>query len=624
MSAIDRLIEAQLSRDGTKGGKGTIIPLHCAQMREYGARGGHIQFDCAQDDAINSRGNALSKWFKSNSLESKIDYIFDSFVCWGEVLWLILPLDNGDYWVEFFQGGLKHVNPQFKVYYRAGGRDIESAVIRYSYEKDNSIGMSLIPNNSGVATTTRWIKLIVTSDKIVTIDSGVEPDLSLNYNSTNLGNDVKEKPNPFAPIIPISLAVNNPQQTGKQGTGDFHVVAALIEEHENRLANVDENLDTFANPTLVTTRSTDDVIENATTDVPNTWAANQGYRDNVDSYGKSTSKGLVGRIRQFGKRIKKIVGNVSSDERFGYIQVDPVSSDLTQYIKSDRELIHWCLGGVDPIGISTSATFGEIKTLFGRVQNTADSKARSLFNALGVLFEIAIANEEQKFKAALIATIAQTKLAESIPGFPNLSDENCQKIYQMIRQGELDKFQISFDKSIGLPPMGDRTVSWRYTREVYKPSTRDSLDLSIVARNSREDGLSQEFVMGRLYPDLSVKEIQAATSGFSPRVIENQMNGLKSLVQFYQMAQQIPGIQFPEVPLAIELGLSELIADGVESLKKELSYGKPTYTAADADTTPTNLPEFLGEFIARNNPATGKIDPTESTIAADLPTAGTN
>lgn len=624
MSIINELIKAQLSRDGAGGGRGTIVPLHCAQMREYGARGGHVQFDCPQDDEINSRGNALIKWYKSNDLAPKMDCIFDTFICWGEVLWLILPLENGDYWIEYFQGGLKHPNPNFKIRYKNGGREIESAVIRYSYEKDNAIGLGMPTPSTNLSTTTRWIKLIITSETIVTIDCGSEPDLTLNYQLQSFGNNVRTDPNPFAPVLPIALSVNNPQQTGKQGTGDFHVFAGLIEEHERRLASVDENLHEFGNPSLVTTRSAHEVIESAVTNAPNTWAANQGYKDGVgDGYSGSSAKSLTGRwFGQMRHKIAKIIGNVGQDERFGYIQVDPVSADLTNYIKSDRELIHWCLGGVDPIGISTSATFGEIKTLFGRVQNTADKKANSLFNALGKLFSIAIANEEQKFKANFILAIAQSKLASQIPDLANLSDENCQQLYQMFRAGELDKYQIQFDSSIGLPPMGDRTVTWRHTREVYKPSTRDSLDLSIVGRNLREDGLKQEFVLNRLYPELSPKEIQSAISGFSPRVVENQLNGLNSLLQFYQQSMTIPGSQDPNIPLGIELGVGQLIADGFNSLRKELEYGKPVYTAADADSTPASLSEFLARAVGEAG-ATNRSS-AEPTIAANIPTAGTN
>lgn len=615
---INQLIKAQLSRDGSNGGRGTVVPLHCAQMREYGSRGGKVQFDCPQDDETNSRGSALKKWFESNDLAAKMDYIFDVFTCWGEVLWLILPLDNGDYWIEFFQGGLKHDNPQFKIYYKNGGREIETAVIRYSYQKDNAIGSGSIPMGGGgnTSTTTRWVKLIINSESIVTMDCGSEPDLTINSNQYSLGNNVKVDPNPFAPILPIALSVNNPQQTGKQGTGDFHVFAALIENHEERLNWVDENLETFGNPSLVTTRSAAEVMETSMTDTPNTWAANQGFRDGVgDGYSGSSSKSLSGRRGIKGKRISKVIGNVNVDERFGYIQTSPIPGDLTQYIRNDRELIHWCLGGVDPVGISTSPTFGEIKTLFGRVQNTANKKASSLFNALGRLFAIAIGNEEQKFKAAFIVSIANCPdLLSQVPDPRSLPDEQCQSLYQLFRKGVLEPLGFKFTL-VGLPPMGDRSVSWRHTTEVYKPSTRDLLDLSIVGRNMREDGLNQEFVTGKLYPEMSPKDIQAATSGFSPRVVENQLNGLNSLLQFNQQCMQVPGIQDPKIPLAIELGIAQLIATGIESLKKELNYGRPIYTAAAASTTPDSLAEFISSSMESTST-------TSSSPTISLPAAG--
>jgi hypothetical protein len=150
---------------------------------------------------------------------------------------------------------------------------------------------------------------------------------------------------------------------------------------------------------------------------------------------------------------------------------------------------------------------------------------------------------------------------------------------------------------------------------VYKTSTRDLLDISIVGRNLREDGLNQEFTMGKLYPELSPKEIQAATSGFSPRVVENQLNGLNSLLQFYQQSMSIPGVQDPKIPLGIELGISQLVATGIESLKKELNYGKPVYT----DASPSDTPNTLASFIAS---AVGTTTGTGSTNAINIPTAG--
>jgi hypothetical protein len=134
----------------------------------------------------------------------------------------------------------------------------------------------------------------------------------------------------------------------------------------------------------------------------------------------------------------------------------------------------------------------------------------------------------------------------------------------------------------------------------------------------REDGLNQEFVTGKLYPEMSPKEIQAATSGFSPRVVESQLNGLNSLLQFYQQCMQVPGVQDPKIPLAIEMGIAQLVATGIESLKKELNYGRPIYTAASSSTTPDSLSEFISGSVGTTNSTT----PIPATATLSIPAAG--
>ena len=78
---------------------------------------------------------------------------------------------------------------------------------------------------------------------------------------------------------------------------------------------------------------------------------------------------------------------------------------------------------------------------------------------------------------------------------------------------------------------------------------------------------------------------------------------------------QIPGIQDPNIPLAIELGIAQLIATGIESLKKELNYGRPIYTAASASTTPGNLAELISSSMGTTS-STGSNSTTVSIPAA--------
>jgi hypothetical protein len=83
-------------------------------------------------------------------------------------------------------------------------------------------------------------------------------------------------------------------------------------------------------------------------------------------------------------------------------------------------------------------------------------------------------------------------------------------------------------------PTGDREVMWRYTREVFQNTTREELDRSIAARNEREDGLSQEWVLRKQYPNMTDQEIKNAMSGFSPRVVQNAAVGIQTTLQLFQ------------------------------------------------------------------------------------------
>ncbi|MFA9202309.1 MAG: hypothetical protein ACEQSC_02095, partial [Candidatus Nanopelagicaceae bacterium] len=86
--------------------------------------------------------------------------------------------------------------------------------------------------------------------------------------------------------------------------------------------------------------------------------------------------------------------------------------------------------------------------------------------------------------------------------------------------------------------------------------------------------------------------------------------------QFYQQCMQVPGIQDPNIPLGIELGISQLVATGIESLKKELNYGRPIYTAAAASTTPDSLSEFISSSMGATSAVSANAAATISIPAA--------
>lgn len=612
---LESLIRAVLERDGKEGGESTVVALHCQQMREWGTRGGNIEHRPIQDPT-GDRFKFLTKLRQHNQLKQRYDHIMDHLVCRGEVLWYFSPdLDNlGMYRIEFFSGGQNHPDPQFKIFYKPGGREMEKVVIRYSYD-DESPGTYIKRQ--------RWVTITITKDSVTQVESLNKPQFDCQ--STSAGSYANYAPqgepqfawnqttqrydNPFKPYFPVVVSRNNARQLGQQGSDDFYAHQSLIETHEGLVIKAHKNLRMFANPILVTTRSAQEVMSQVGSAAGNTWASANRYYDlgntpysgsthtaDVPSWGMQRSPFGTSSINSTEGSLDTIFGNMGESERFAFIQADAVSGDQNLWIRQERELIHWILGGVDPLsGISSGATFGEVKTLFGRVQNTADKRSDALFGDTGLakVYERIFWREEQLFKNWLFSTLvaAYPKAFAGLNSPEQLSDEVCQRIWELRKDGQI---QIP-DNPVGMLPSGDREVMWRYTREVFQNTTREELDRSIAARNEREDGLSQEWVLRKQYPNLTDQEIRNAMSGFSPRVVQNAAVGIQSTLQLFQQFMQIPDPENPKAPWAIRLGLPQLLEQSMKTLQREMAYGTPVYEPAD-EIQPLTLNDVLTQL----------------------------
>lgn len=594
---LENLIKAELEKDGKTGGETTVVSLHCQQMREWGIRGGHVEFRPVQDDQSNRRLNLLEKNVKHNSLAQRLDYAMDCLTCRGEVLWYLSPdpVNDGYYLIDFFVGGQNNPDPEYKIFYYQGGREIEKVIIRYSYDWDRA-GM---PQK-------RWMRIVVTREYIEYSESVVKPEFK--YARANTAYGTTQYNNPFYPFLPIAVSKNNARRLGQQGVDDFYPIKSQIESLEGLMGKARKNLRMFANPILVTTRSAQEVMAREAAGA-NTWAAQNRYVDfagtaysgstsplDVPNWGSQRDYGGVSQTGTTEGRLDTIFGNVGEGERFGFIQADAVSGDQNLWIRQDREMLHWVLGGVDPLGISSSATFGEIKTLFGRVENASMKKAEALFgnNGLSSLMERIIWREEQFFKAWLFDVVKAffPEDTQQINSPHDLTDEICQDVWRLKSEGVLSAIPDNYQ---GVIPLGDRTVTWRHTREVFQNTTREQLDRSIAARNEREDGLSQEWVLRKQYPNMTDQEIRNAMSGFSPRVVENAAGAISILMQLYSQFSQLESPEMPGVSWASTLGLDRILEQAMLTLRKEISYGKPTYEQADEYQPPATLAESLSK-----------------------------
>lgn len=608
------MIKAAVDRDGKHGSESTIVALDLRQKLEFAVRGGNIEFVPAQDDEQDTRKKFIAKQFKDNRLSQRLEYCMALFLTKGEILWLVLPNEDGGYLIEFFHGGETDSEQEYKVFYKPGGRKIDSVIITYAYRTVAEVGGFEIE---------RWVRLKITEEFIEQADLPHKPSLNgLNpqFNFDGTYANVAQYPNPFAPVLPIVICPNNPKRSGQQGTSDYHWMRNQIEGHESDVRHIRKNLKFFGNPTLVTTRSPTEVTQAITNGLQNpTWAQQQGYVDGFgDGFSHSSrvadpltrrAPGYNGSVQE---QIAAIIGGVAEGERFGYIVPDPITGDLNQFQRQQRELIHWSLGGIDPLGINSGATWGEVRTLFGRVENTADGKADGLYtHGLALVFEQILYFEERLFKDSLFLGMieAEPKRWKRLQDPSQISDDIAQVIYQAYSEGKLKLSQ----EPQGLIPLGDRTINWRYTRPVFKNSTREMLDLSIAARNAREDGLSQEYCLRLQHPDMTDKEIQDVMSGFSPRVVESAGNSLQLLIQLYQQFMQMPDPIDPNMPWGIRLGIGEMLDQALLTLQKELQYGKPKYDPAESNPT-------INDAAARLRlSGGGNSDAAASTATAAVP-----
>lgn len=605
MRILEKIVSQALSQTPPTGeAKTTVVHLHLSQMSEWGVRGGNIQLKAIQD-FNNIRKAFINQVLKESRIKQRLDHLMDSLVCRGEILWLLEPSQTNPtgYQLDYYVGGKFNPNPDYYIYYSTYQRGaIDCAVIKTWHRKGMNYGSEtslVLPSKLSAIDLKQWYLIFIDRERILRFKLDNEPQNLDSYyhlysgyknGQPSLYNNLspEEFPNPFAPDFPFAISKNIEARLDEPGIDDFSPVEDLIQEHNDLLLAASENLYTFNTPTLITSREASTVLETVKRDnesdlILNSWAGQNNYRSTLRP------------PNQADYRMPKVIGNIREGERFGYVQPpDAVSGDQNLYIRQLRELIHWVLGGIDPLGISASATFGEIKSLFGRIENTSMKKAESLLgeNGLCKLISIILRTEENKCKLAMTRYIISHYL------LTNVSDEDLELNDKTFRDLYFYLTEEIKLKLPGLPPLGSRACSWRYTKDVFQMTTREMLDKSIVYRNEREDGFSQEIALPKLYPNMPDEEIRQAMSGFSPRVVQAGLEGISASLQIYQQFSQMADPEDPTGKRSWESRLNtyKLVEQAMLTLQKEITFNQPDFREnANYD----NLNEELTSVITR-------------------------
>lgn len=361
MAHLEEIIESVLKHDGTvPSGESLIISNHLSQQKLFGIRAG-VEFYPNQDDDWDTRTKFVQSLCSTNKLDLYLDRLWDLLLCKGQILLYLRPTGE-TYRIYFYD------KDSFRPYYNGDG-DLEEVVIVYSYKKRSQIGQHEM----------RWIRLRITADKIYRCDCEQQPSFDgLDSLSAFNQEEIVENTLGFIPCVVVNNYVTGP---GQDGIGEFDWLKDQIESHDEMMQSMTANLKFFGNPTLVSTRTSSELteagIDGSVGMTRPTLSSNGGWYGSTASTRKSDP---FQRSGGGGVRIKRVIGNVQPDERFGYVAPDPTSPDHARHISEVRESIHYALGGIDELGLRSGATAYEMKTIYGKVAATATKKCLHLYD----------------------------------------------------------------------------------------------------------------------------------------------------------------------------------------------------------------------------------------------------
>lgn len=576
---LQEIINAYLEKDSSIVVDTGIIASHIAQMKLFGIRQG-VEFFPSQDNFGAQRKDFLDRVLKYNKMDTRLDSIWEYFLCDGKGLFYIRPTKQ-NYRLYYFR---EH---EYRAYYNVDG-ELDEVIIIYSYKvkRGNGFGDQLSTSIVSGKTTAmspgakRYIRLSIKAKEIEETHS--DGELSFDMPTYSLTGDTKTFKNSLG-FIPCVEIVNNPQGFSTEGTGEFDAMANHICTHDELMRTMRKNITFFGNPTLLSSRPKTDLMEagGETAIQRPSIAANSGFTS-PSSLSRSmfkadpVSRGMDGQIR-----VPRIIANLEPNDRVGYIVPDAITGDQNAFARQYREEIRTALGGVDELSISAGVTATEYKSLFGRVAATSKKKANAIYtHGICRCLELIIYQEEQLFKNSLAAA---AQIEKPIDLDDSATEEQKSAYDAALQQynDTLKKLMLACVETqqippgvIGLIPDGDLTVLWRWLGPVYEDSTQDILNNSIVVRNLQELGVDSIEALKYLFPSKTDEERAEMLSGFPFRMVNELQGAYSQFARLVGGMMQTPHPQAPDLPMAADprLDLTPYLYRTLEALQKEMSY----------------------------------------------------
>ena len=588
-SALQDIVKSVIDRDGKGPADTMLVNAHLSQMKMFGIRQG-VEFFPQQDNLGTQRFDFIQQVIKFNKLDARLDSIWDRFLAYGKGLFYIRPT-NKTYRIYWFD------KDAYRSYYSPEG-DLEEVIIIYPYKVRAKKGFS---STVGLNTNKRYMRLRITADEIE--ESHSEQEISFDQEVAEIGVMNKKVVENTMEFIPCVEVFNNPDAFGTDGSGEFEWLANQIVAHDEMVKNIRANLSFFGNPTLLSSRPKQDIVESNPDEAAQrpSISSQSGFQSNFD-LSSSTFKqdpitrspsGYIGKPGS-GMRVPRVIANLEPSDRVGFITPNAVSTDQARYAEQLRSELRLALGGIDDLSI-TNVTATEIKSAYGRVSATAKKKCLQLYT-YGVCkcFELILFQEEQIFKKSLayVSGIKYPVLPE------NLDDEKIVEKYEKGKMNYERKLQKAVDTVletgdipdgvVGLAPDGDRTVLWRWMGPVYEDTAQDKLNQSIFTRNLQELGVDSIEALKYLFPSKTDDEVAAMLSGYPFRMVGELQRSYSQLIDLVNQEMRTPQPQQPNLPMAADprLDLTPFLYRTLESLQKEVTYAG-RYRSADPIGTPS-------------------------------------
>ena len=608
------MIKSVITRDGKGTADTMLISSHLSQMKMFGIRQG-VEYYPMQDNLGTQRFDFIQQVIKFNQLDARLDAIWDRFLVYGKGLFYIRPTEKS-YRLYWFN------KDSYRTYYSPEG-ELEEVIIIYPYKVRSSKGFAGV----GLNTDKRYMRLRITAKEVEEFHS--EQEITFDQENINFASFDKKVVENTMEFIPCVEVFNNPDAFGTDGSGEFDFIANQIVAHDEMVKNIRANLSFFGNPTLISSRPKQDIVESDADTVQRPSISSQsGFASDVNLFSSTYKSDPVTRSPAgysgkpgTGMRVPRVIANLEPSDRIGFITPNAVGSDQARYTEQLRSEIRLALGGIDDLSI-TNVTATEIKSAYGRVSATAKKKCLQIYTyGICRCFELMIFHEEQIFRKSL-AFAAGLKLP--VPP-ENIEDPKQVEKFEKQKAKYEQKLQAAVDEAletqeipdgvVGLAPDGDRTVLWRWMGPVYEDTAQDKLNQSIFTRNLQELGVDSIEALKYLFPSKTDDEIAGMLSGFPFRMVGEVQRAYSSFIDLINQEMRTPHPQQPNLPMAADprLDLTPFLYRTLESLQKEVTYAG-RYRSSDPIGTPS-IPDPTDQLR-------GSTDSSPSSFRGDFPTMG--